>query len=68
MRATLVRSNTLAKLARKFKLSKCLRLKPSKLKSSKFRRKSILANTVKALISSVFLNSNIQTVKKLILN
>ncbi|MDI8841756.1 hypothetical protein MJI69_31150, partial [Salmonella enterica subsp. enterica serovar Anatum] len=33
-----------------------------------FRRESILADTVEALIGGVFLDSNIQTVEQLILN
>ena len=54
MRATLVRGNTLAELAREFELGECLRLGPG--------------DTVEALIGGVFLDSDIQTVEKLILN
>lgn len=68
MRATLVRGNTLAELAREFDLGECLRLGPGELKSGGFRRESILADTVEALIGGVFLDSDIQTVEKLILN
>lgn len=68
MRATLVRGNTLAELAREFELGECLRLGPGELKSGGFRRESILADTVEALIGGVFLDSDIQTVEKLILN
>ncbi len=68
MRATLVRGNTLAELAREFDLGECLRLGPGELKSGGFRRESILADTVEALIGGVFLDSNIQTVEQLILN
>lgn len=67
MRATLVRGNTLAEIAREFKLGEFLRLGPGELKSGGFRRESILANTVEALIGSVFLDSNIQIIEKLIL-
>lgn len=67
MRATLVRGNTLAELAREFELGECLRL-GRELKSGGFRRESILADTVEALIGGVFLDSDIQTVEKLILN
>lgn len=38
MRATLVRGNTLAELAREFDLGECLRLGPGELKSGGFRR------------------------------
>ena len=60
--------NTLAELAREFELGECLRLGPGELKSGGFRRESILADTVEALIGGVFLDSDIQTVEKLILN
>jgi ribonuclease-3 len=68
MRATLVRGNTLAEIAREFELGECLRLGPGELKSGGFRRESILADTVEALIGGVFLDSDIQNVEKLILN
>lgn len=68
MRATLVRGNTLADIAREFELGECLRLGPGELKSGGYRRESILADTVEALIGGVFLDSNIQTVEKLILS
>lgn len=51
MRATLVRGNTLAELAREFELGECLRL-GQELKSGGFRRESILADTVEALIAA----------------
>ncbi|MBK4775529.1 ribonuclease III [Candidatus Pantoea edessiphila] len=68
MRATLVRGNTLAEMARKFNLGECLRLGTGELKSGGFRRESILADTVEAIIGSIFLDSNIHTIEKLILN
>ncbi|MGL9769219.1 MAG: ribonuclease III [Sodalis sp. (in: enterobacteria)] len=68
MRATLVRCNTLAKIAYEFELGECLRLGPGELKNGGFRRESILADTVEALIGAVFLDSNIRTIEKLILD
>ncbi|SNC58942.1 ribonuclease III [Sodalis endosymbiont of Henestaris halophilus] len=68
MRAKLVRGNMLAKMAQEFELGECLRLGPGELKSGGFRRESILANTVEALIGGVFLDSDIHTVEKLILS
>ncbi|MGK2888899.1 MAG: ribonuclease III [Candidatus Malihini olakiniferum] len=68
MRATLVRGNTLTDIAHEFKLGKCLRLGPGELKSGGFRRESILADTVEALIGGIFLDSDIQNVERLILN
>ncbi|TNH44468.1 ribonuclease III [Photorhabdus luminescens] len=67
MRATLVRGNTLAELAREFELGECLRLGPGELKSGGYRRESILADTVEALIGAIFLDSDIQMVERIIL-
>lgn len=67
MRATLVRGNTLAELAREFELGECLRLGPGELKSGGFRRDSILADTVEAIIGAIFLDSNIDTIQEVIL-
>ncbi len=68
MRATLVRGNTLAELAREFDLGECLRLGPGELKSGGHRRESILADSIEALIGAIFLDSDIQTTEKIILN
>ncbi|XBC42000.1 MAG: ribonuclease III [Buchnera aphidicola (Kaburagia rhusicola rhusicola)] len=67
MRATLVRGHTLAKIAHEFNLGYYLQLGQGELKSGGFRRESILANTIEALIGSIFLDSNLITVEKLIL-
>ena len=67
MRATLVRGNTLAEIAYEFDLGEYLQLGQGELKSGCFRRESILANTVEALIGSIYLDSNIKTVEELIL-
>ena len=67
MRATLVRGNTLAEIAYEFDLGEYLQLGQGELKSGGFRRESILANTVEALIGSIYLDSNIKTVEGLIL-
>lgn len=68
MRAVLVRGNTLAEMAREFELGECLYLGPGELKNGGFRRESILADTVEALIGGIFLDSDIRTVEKLILD
>lgn len=67
MRATLVRGNTLAEIAREFELGECLRLGPGELKSGGFRRDSILADTVEAIIGAIFLDSSIEQIESLIL-
>ena len=67
MRATLVRGHTLAKIAHEFDLGEYLQLGQGELKSGGFRRESILANTVEAIIGSIFLDSNLKTTEDLIL-
>ena len=68
LRARLVKGETLAVLARGFGLGEYLRLGSGELKSGGFRRESILADTVEALIGGVFLDSDIQNVERLILS
>ncbi|MGL4714215.1 MAG: ribonuclease III family protein, partial [Shewanella sp.] len=50
MRATLVRGDTLTIIAQEFKLGDYLYLGPGELKSGGFRRESILADAVEAII------------------
>lgn len=67
MRATLVRGNTLAELGREFELGDVLHLGPGELKSGGFRRDSILADAVEAIIGAVYLDSDIETVRGIVL-
>ncbi|WP_367680580.1 ribonuclease III [Candidatus Fukatsuia anoeciicola] len=67
MRATLVRGGTLAEIAREFHIGEYLYLGFGELKTGGFRRESILADTVEALIGSIFLDSNIQKIGQLVL-
>lgn len=67
MRATLVKGNTLAKVACELQLGEYLKLGHGEFKSGGFKRESILANTIEALIGGIFLDSNMNTVEKLIL-
>ncbi len=67
MRATLVCGKMLAEIGREFQLGDCLILGPGELKSGGFRRDSIIADGVEAIIGAVFLDSDIETVKQLIL-
>lgn len=62
MRATLVREPTLAILARQFELGEYLNLGPGELKSGGFRRESILADGIEALIGAILLDSDLITV------
>jgi len=67
MRATLVCGKMLAEIGREFQLGDCLILGPGELKSGGFRRDSIIADGVEAIIGAAFLDSDIDNVKKLIL-
>jgi ribonuclease III len=67
MRATLVCGKMLAEIGREFQLGDCLILGPGELKSGGFRRDSIIADGVEAIIGAAFLDSDIETAKKLIL-
>lgn len=68
MRANLVREKTLVMLAREFNLSSYLHVGPGELKTGGRHRSSILANTIEALIGSIFLDSNIKTIEILIVH
>ncbi|MBB6056397.1 ribonuclease III [Tolumonas osonensis] len=68
MRATLVREKTLAELAREFVLGDYLILGPGELKSGGYRRESILADTVEALIGAIYLDTNLEGIRTLLLN
>ncbi len=58
MRSTLVREPTLAEIARDLKLSDYLLMGPGELKSGGYRRDSILADAVEAILGSIYLDSN----------
>ncbi|EKE67913.1 ribonuclease III [Gallaecimonas xiamenensis] len=68
MRATLVKGKTLAELGSEFQLGDFLRLGPGELKSGGFRRESILADGVEALIGAIYLDSDLDSIRQLILN
>lgn len=68
MRATLVRGHTLAELGREFELGDYLKLGPGELKSGGFRRDSILADAVEAIIGAVYLDSDTEVVRGIILS
>ena len=68
MRATLVRGHTLAELGREFALGDYLKLVPGELKSGGFRRDSILADAVEAIIGAIYLDSDTETIRGIILS
>jgi len=57
LRANLVKQQTLFEIAQKLELSQFLRLGEGELKSGGFRRPSILADTLEALLGAIFLDS-----------
>ncbi len=57
LRATLVSGETLAQIAAELGLGEHLRLGPGELKSGGFRRASILADALEALLGAIFLDS-----------
>jgi ribonuclease-3 len=67
MRSTLVRGQTLAEIAKDFNLGECLRLGPGELKSGGFRRESILADAVEAIIGGVYLDSDMEVCRQVVL-
>lgn len=67
LRSSLVKGVTLAEIGRELQLSEVLILGPGELKSGGFRRESILADTVEAILGAVYLDSGIADVKIMIL-
>lgn len=67
LRASLVKGVTLAEIGRELNLGEVLILGPGELKSGGYRRESILADTVEALLGALYLDSGLESVKALIL-
>jgi ribonuclease-3 len=67
LRAALVKGDNLAAMARELDLGRYLKLGAGELKSGGFRRDSILADAFEALIGAVYLDSNEEQVRTLIL-
>jgi ribonuclease-3 len=67
LRASLVKQETLAGLARSLALGDYLHLGSGELKSGGFRRDSILADTLEAIFGAVYLDSEWETCRQLIL-
>lgn len=68
LRASLVRGSTLAVLARDLNLGDFIVLGPGELKSGGFRRESILAGTLEAIIGAVLQDGGFESAKHFILN
>jgi len=67
MRSSLVREETLVVLARQLDLGNQLRLGEGERKSAGFRRPSILADAVEALIGAVFLDGGFASAEQVVL-
>lgn len=67
MRASLVRGDTLAAIAREFDIGAYLQLGQGELKTGGTQRESILANSIEAIIGAIFLDSDIQKAEDIIL-
>lgn len=63
LRASLVNEGTLAEIASELSLGDFLRLGAGELKSGGFRRKSILSDTLEAVIASVYLEQGMDAAK-----
>ncbi|MGM0594506.1 MAG: ribonuclease III [Pseudomonadota bacterium] len=67
LRASLVKGDTLAVLAKELALGEYLNLGSGELKSGGFRRASILADTMEAIFGAIYLDSDIDTIQRIIL-
>lgn len=67
LRARLVKGETLAILARGFNLGEYLRLGSGELKSGGFRRDSILADALEALIGAIYLDAGMDMARERVL-
>ena len=67
LRAGQVKGETLAEIARELNFGDYLRLGSGELKSGGFRRDSILADSVEAVIGAVYLDSDMETARALVL-
>lgn len=66
LRATLVRKETLAELARDFSLGDYLLLGSGELKSGGFRRDSILADAMEAILGAIYLDGGLEVARQLL--
>ena len=66
LRASLIRESSLAELARRIDLSDYLRMGGGELKSGGYRRESILADTLEALVAAVYLDAGWDGCQKLV--
>lgn len=68
LRAALVKRETLASIGREYELGKLLILGEGEKKSGGWRRDSILANTVEAILGAIYLDSDFNSTRHVLLN
>ncbi len=68
LRASLVKGETLAKLGRDLALGDYIKLGPGEMKSGGWRRDSILANTLEAIIGAVYLDADMEVCRKCVIS
>lgn len=68
LRAHLVKGDTLAELGREFNLGDFLKLGSGELKSGGYRRDSILADAVEAIIGAISLDADLETSQRILLS
>lgn len=68
LRASLVKGDTLAKIAASFELGEYMRLGQGELKSGGFRRESILADALEAVFGAIYLDRGFDTAREFILH
>src|SRR5690606_15885514 len=67
VRASLVKGETLAKLARQHALGEKLNLGAGELKSGGYQRASILADAMEAIIGAIYLDSDFERVRAFVI-
>ena len=67
LRASLVKGETLAKLGRDLGLGDYIKLGPGEMKSGGWRRDSILANTLEAIIGAIYLDADMEVCGKCVI-
>lgn len=67
MRAALVKGQTLAQIARGLDLGEYLHLGPGELKSGGYRRESILADALEALIAAIYLDGGLPSCREAVM-
>ena len=68
LRASVVKGETLAKVARNLNLGNYIRLGSGELKSGGWRRNSILANTLEALTGAIYLDTGFAACRAIVLD